>query len=160
MSEGPSVSPREREGPQVSVREGRRPEVAVGAVVVRDDELLMVRRGRDPGAGRWSLPGGRVEAGETLATAVEREVREETGLAVRCGAFVGFVERIGPGHHYVILDFAAAPVGANTAPDPGDDAEAVRWVPRAEVRSLALVDGLEEFLRRHGVLGDDGKAEG
>ena len=126
----------------------------MGAVVVEGDALLLVRRGQAPEAGRWSLPGGRVEAGETLAEAVEREVREETGVTVRCGPFVGWVERIGPEHHYVILDFAAAPAAVGVAPEPGDDVDAARWVARAEVTALPLVSGLEDFLRRHHVLDD------
>ena len=64
---------------------GERPEVAVGAVIVDDDHLLLIRRGHGPAAGKWSVPGGRVERGETLAEAVVREVREETGLACTPG---------------------------------------------------------------------------
>lgn len=136
-----------------------RPEVAVGAVAVEGGELLLVRRGQPPQAGRWSLPGGRVEAGERLTDAVEREVGEETGLAVRCGRFLGWVERIGPEHHFVILDFAVSlsdegrpPGGVGRAATAGGDAAEAAWVPLTEVSEVALVDGLEEFLRRHGVL--------
>ena len=82
-----------------------RPELCVGAVAIDDDRLLLVRRGRQPGAGLWSVPGGRVESGETLAEAVVRELLEETGVEGVCGPLLGWVERITPGHHFVILDF-------------------------------------------------------
>jgi ADP-ribose pyrophosphatase YjhB (NUDIX family) len=127
-----------------------RPEVAVGAVAVDDGRLLLVRRGSPPQSGRWSLPGGRVERGETLAQALEREMREETGLTTRCGRFLGWVERIGPDHHFVILDFAVEVSGGTL--HAGEDASDVAWVARNEVVRLPLVDGLEAFLRDHGLL--------
>ena len=68
-----------------------RPELCVGAVVVQDGELLLIRRGHGPAAGSWSVPGGRVEAGELRAEAVVREVREETGLEAVCGPLVGWL---------------------------------------------------------------------
>ena len=82
------------------------PEVAVGAVCAHADALLLVRRGRGPAAGEWSVPGGRVEWGETLHEAVVRETAEETGLEVVVDRFLGWVERIDETYHYVILDFA------------------------------------------------------
>lgn len=125
-----------------------RPELCVGAVVVDDGRLLLVRRGRGPGAGAWSVPGGRVEAGEPVVDAVVREVAEETGLAVACGDLLGWVERIGEGHHFVILDFACR-LAAPGEPVAGDDAAEAAWVPLAEVPDLPLVDGLLDFLRPH-----------
>ena len=127
---------------------GAVPQVAVGAVVIDDDAILLIRRGREPGLGRWSLPGGRVEWGETLAHAVVREVHEETGVECVVGELVGWVERISDGHHYVILDFAAVPMSSGD-PVAGDDALEARWVPLGEVDQLALVDGLAEFLAEH-----------
>ena len=128
-----------------------RPELCVGAVVVSDGRLLLVRRGRPPGAGEWSVPGGRVEAGEPVVAAVRREVREETGIEVRCGDLLGWVERIDDGHHFVILDFhctVADPVAARE-PVAGDDAAEARWVPLGEVSGLPLVEGLLNFLAPH-----------
>jgi 8-oxo-dGTP diphosphatase len=124
----------------------------VGAVV-HDDEhrLLVVRRGRAPAAGRWSLPGGRVEAGETDADAVRREVREETGLDVLVGRRVGTVERDGPdGLVYDIRDYACSVTGGRLR--PGDDASEVRWVRRRELLALDTTDGLVDTLDAWGVL--------
>lgn len=127
------------------------PEVCVGAIAVFDEAILMIRRGRGPAAGSWSVPGGRVETGETLAEAVVRELAEETGLDGVCESLVGWVERIGPDHHYVILDFAVT-VMSDDDPVAGDDAAEARWVPLHEVTDLALVEGLAEFLHDHGIL--------
>jgi ADP-ribose pyrophosphatase YjhB (NUDIX family) len=83
---------------------------------------------------------------------VERELREETGLSVRCGALLGWVERISSAHHYVILDFVVHPVEDTASPQAGGDAAAAAWVALGDVTRLDLVDGLEDFLRTHGVL--------
>lgn len=128
-----------------------RPEVCVGAVVVIEDRILLVRRGRGPAAGEWSVPGGRVEAGETLAEALLRELREETGLEGVCGSLVGWVERIADDHHFVILDFWVTLLD-DREPHAGDDAAEVAWVPLADVAERPLVDGLAEFLHQHGVI--------
>lgn len=128
-----------------------RPEVCVGAVVVLDGRLLMIRRGHGPAAGQWSVPGGRVEAGELLAEAVVREVGEETGLEVVCGPLLGWVERLGDDHHLVILDFEATAL-TDGPPRAGDDAAEARWVILDEIIDLDLVDGLAEFLHDQGVI--------
>jgi 8-oxo-dGTP diphosphatase len=127
------------------------PEVCVGAVVVVDGRLLLIRRGRGPGLGAWSVPGGRVEPGETLAEAVVRELAEETALEGVCGELIGLVERIGDGHHYVILDFHCTLLDDRQAV-AGDDAAEVAWVPLADVAEKPLVEGLAEFLHQHGVI--------
>jgi 8-oxo-dGTP diphosphatase len=129
-----------------------RPEVCVGAVVLRGDELLLVERGRGAAVGQWSVPGGRVEAGETLAQAVVREVREETGLEVVCGDSLGWVERISDQHHFVILDFRADAVDPGAPLRPGDDAADAAWVRLADLAGVDLVPGLARFLADHGVL--------
>jgi ADP-ribose pyrophosphatase YjhB (NUDIX family) len=130
-----------------------KPEVAVGAVVRRGDEILLVRRGRGTAVGQWAIPGGRVEFGEGLKAAVAREVREETGLDVNVGRFLGWAERMGDDpspYHYVILDFAAEPADPTIEARAGDDADDVAWVPANDVERYPLVAGLAEFLRRVG----------
>jgi ADP-ribose pyrophosphatase YjhB (NUDIX family) len=128
--------------------------VAASGIVVCDGELLVVRRGSAPGAGTWSVPGGRVEFGETLRETVAREVLEETGIAVTVGDFAGWAERIGVADtHFVILDFFARPRDhARRAPVAGDDAVEACWVPLAHVAQLDLVEGLLEFLHTVGIL--------
>ncbi|MGH9114722.1 MAG: NUDIX domain-containing protein [Acidimicrobiales bacterium] len=128
-----------------------RPEVCVGAIAADEQHILMIRRGRGPAAGCWSIPGGRVEAGETLAEAVLRELREETALQGVCEELIGWVERIGDDHHFVILDFRVTILG-DGEPAAGDDAAEAAWVPLAQVSELRLVDGLAEFLHDHGIL--------
>lgn len=130
------------------------PELGVGAVVVDDDRLLLVRRRHEPGAGTWAVPGGSVRAGETLAEAVTRELREETGLEGVCGPFIGLVELVpqGPGErHVVVLDFEVTLLGAGE-PVAGSDATAARWVRLTDVADLLLAPGLAEFLHDHAII--------
>lgn len=130
-----------------------RPEVCVGAVVIDDeDRLLLIRRGRGPAQGAWSVPGGRVESGELLAEAVVRELAEETGLEAICGDLIGWVERLDDDNHFVILDFSATVLDPDQTPVAGDDAAEVAWVPVHDVAERNLVDGLAEFLHDHGVI--------
>jgi 8-oxo-dGTP diphosphatase len=128
------------------------PIVACGAIVVEDGALLMVRRGHPPAVGYWTVPGGRVEAGEELRAAVAREVREETAVEVEVGAFAGWVERFDDDHHFVILDFFATPVPAGQRSQAGDDATDARWVPVHEVAGYELTAGLLMFLRQVGTV--------
>lgn len=128
-----------------------RPELCIGAVAVQDGTLLMVRRGHGPAAGRWAVPGGRVEGGETLAEAVVREMAEETGLEAMCDALIGWVERIEADRHLVILDFAVTVLDPDQ-PFAGDDAAQAAWIPLGSVAGLDLVDGMAEFLHEHGII--------
>ena len=128
------------------------PELCVGAVVVDDDRLLLVRRGHGPAAGTWSVPGGRVDRDETLAEAVLRELAEETGLDGVCDELIGWVERIDADHHFVILDFRVSVLDPGQ-PVAGSDAAEAAWVPLDDVAALRLAEGLAEFLHEHGILG-------
>lgn len=128
-----------------------RPLVAVGAIAVRSDELLLIRRGHGPAAGEWSVPGGHVERGELLSAAVTRELREETGLEAICGPLVGWIERLDDDHHFVILDFEVTVIDDHD-PVAGSDAAEVEWVPIHDVAERRLVDGLAEFLHEHGII--------
>ena len=131
---------------------GNGPRVPCVGAVVRDTEgrLLLVRRANEPGRGLWSVPGGRVEPGETSPEAVVREVAEETGLAVVVTGLAGVVERAAPGGGvYVIEDFTArlAPGEDPNGLRSGDDASDAAWVPVGELDRLPCVDGLLEALR-------------
>lgn len=130
------------------------PQICVGAVVVHDGRLLLIRRAEEPGRGRWAVPGGRVDPGETLHEAVVREVREETGLEVVVDGFLGWVERIDPdgAFHYVILDFAAQPADPSADPQPHTDADRAQWFSTGELDGVDLVDGLLDFLMDVGVI--------
>ena len=124
----------------------------VGAII-RDQagRLLLIQRGHDPEAGRWSLPGGRIEPGETDAQALVREMLEETGLTVEPGPLVGAVERPGPaGTVLDIRDYAATVTGGTLR--PGDDAADTSWVPPPDVPDWPLTTGLAETLRSWGIL--------
>lgn len=123
------------------------PTVAVGAFVFDPEgRVLVVERANPPGEGLWSVPGGKLEPGETLVQAVAREVREETGLVVEVGTLACVVERIGEDYHYVILDYLARPIGGKLA--PASDARAARFVSDPELAKLPLTDGLMVLIER------------
>ena len=118
------------------------PLVGVGAVVVHEDRVLLVRRGSEPLKGHWTLPGGVLEVGETLVEGVAREVREETGLLVEPLELVELLDRIlreegreagRVRYHYVIADYLCRVTGGELR--AASDADAVRWVERAEWNS-------------------------
>ena len=128
----------------------------VGAVI-KDEagRLLLIRRGREPAAGLWSIPGGRIEPGESDASALVREVLEETGLTVVPGQLLGVGERPGlAGAVFDIRDYLAVVTGGELA--AGDDADDARWSAPAELARLeargALTSGLTEALASWGVL--------
>ena len=113
------------------------PALAVGGVLVRKERILLVQRGKEPGYGQWAIPGGRVECGETLREAVEREMREETGLRVKAGGLAYHFEAIprdeqGRVHfHYVILDFWTEYLAGEV--QAGDDVLDAAWFSRREL---------------------------
>lgn len=126
------------------------PLVAASGVILDDaGRVLVVLRGVPPSEGRWTVPGGRVEAGETVRDAVRREVREETGLEVEVGELAWWLEHIDADHHYVILDFRADVVGGDLR--AGDDARDARFMTRSELAAVPHTDGLLDYFDTHGV---------
>ena len=109
------------------------PVAAVGVICLRADEVLLIRRGRPPRLGEWSLPGGRVEPGETVRDAALRELREETGVEAELGPLVDVVDGLFPdeGRHYVLIDFAAR--WTSGEPVAGDDAAEARFWPLKDI---------------------------
>ena len=132
-----------------------RPVVAVGAVILNDNRVLLVKRGQEPLKGAWSLPGGVVELGETLDAALAREVLEETGLSVEVGDVIEVLDRVQLAadgrveYHYIIIDYLCRPWTDRLA--HGSDADDVRWVRIADLtehgvtaKAIAVVQkGLE-----------------
>jgi 8-oxo-dGTP diphosphatase len=128
------------------------PTPAVGAVIVHDGRLLLIRRAGGAYAGHWAVPGGRQRFGESMADAVQRETREETGLEVVVGevAWTGDIidGSTPPGYHFTVVDFFATAVGGELR--AGDDAADARWVPLPEVRELPLTPTMYSLLDRIG----------
>jgi ADP-ribose pyrophosphatase len=128
------------------------PQVAVGAVVFKDDQVLLVRRGRPPAEGLWAIPGGSMELGETLQEAAEREILEETGIRIRAGEPVftfDVVQRDEDGRvrfHYVIVDMQAEYLGGTLC--PGDDAAEARWVSADVLENLEASGRTRQLLKR------------
>jgi ADP-ribose pyrophosphatase YjhB (NUDIX family) len=115
--------------------------------------LLLIKRGHEPGAGLWSIPGGRIEPGETDQQAVAREILEETGLRVECRDLLGTVELPGlAGAVIEVSDYRVVVTGGGLV--PGDDAADARWVSAAELESLPLTSGLAGHLAAWGAYPD------
>ena len=136
-------------------RPGRR--IPCVGAVLRDatGRLLLVRRANEPGRGLWSVPGGRVEPGETPAEAVVREVAEETGLAGAVTGLAGVVERAAPGGGVYVIEDHTARLLAEDEPTrlrAGDDALAAAWFAIDELDEVPCIDGLLDALRDWGCL--------
>lgn len=131
--------------------------MGVGGIIFRDDRVLLVKRGKDPGKGQWSIPGGIVDVGETVETAVRREIKEETGLQVEVVDLMAVFERILPDpqgkilYHYVVLDYLCQ-VKGGMLKAASDAAEAI-FSPLTELGSLNLNEETERVIwkahRRH-----------
>ena len=128
------------------------PLVGVGAVIVDQSRVLIIRRGTPPLLGEWSLPGGVLECGETLRDAVVREAHEETGLTVETGEMLGIYERVirddarRVRYHYVLIDFLCRAVGGDLK--AGSDAADVRWFTREELPALNLAFDADDVVRK------------
>lgn len=129
-----------------------RPIVGVGAVIVNQGRVLLVKRGSPPMVGQWTIPGGVVELGETLRFAAEREAREETGLTVKAGEVIEVIDRILPGkdgrtqYHYVLVDFLCSVVEGE--PRAGSDAADVAWAGKDELEKFKLEKMALEVIRK------------
>ena len=127
------------------------PLVGVGAVIIEDGRVLLVKRGHPPLAGEWSIPGGVLELGETLREAAVREAREETCLTVEPADLLGVYDRVirdDAGltiYHFVLIDFLCRPVGGKA--QAADDADEARWFTPAEVGALGLPEDTAEVVR-------------
>jgi len=128
------------------------PRVGVGAVVLDAGRVLLVRRGKPPLMGTWSLPGGMVELGETTRQAVEREIAEECGLAIRVGEVVGILDRVvhdAEGrirYHWVLVDYVAFVESGTLC--AASDADEAQWVEVEAVERLETTEGLMDMIRR------------
>jgi 8-oxo-dGTP diphosphatase len=123
------------------------PQLAVSAAIFRDHRILLVRRAKSPARGLYSLPGGRVEFGETLHTALYREVDEETALRIDIAGLAGWrevVPGVGGGGHYLIMSFAARWIAGE--PMLNDEHDDFRWLAPEALDDLRVTDGLPEII--------------
>lgn len=124
-----------------------RPQIAVSAGIFRDGKLLLTRRANDPKGVRWTFPGGRIESGETMAEALQREILEETGLTIEIAGSAGVREMLHAqsGHgHFIILPFAARWVSGEIALN--DELAEARWFDPDETGGLTVTEGLHEVI--------------
>jgi 8-oxo-dGTP diphosphatase len=121
-----------------------KPRVGVGVVLIDDDRILLIQRGREPQRGMWAVPGGKVRHGEPMRTAAKREVLEETGLEVEVEDAIWVGEVIEGDHHLVIIDFAGSLVGGDLR--AADDADDARWVPLDEAKDYPLTPTMYDLI--------------
>lgn len=128
------------------------PIVAVGAIILEDSRIVLVRRRNEPSLGLWTFPGGAVELGEPIREAVRREALEETGLVVDVGQVFTVIDNVVPGeqgrtrYHYVIVDFLARPVGGSL--QAGSDVDGVCWASLADLEGLEMTEKAGQIARR------------
>jgi 8-oxo-dGTP diphosphatase len=129
-----------------------RPVVGVGGVVIADGRALLIRRGHPPLEGEWSIPGGKLEVGETLLDAVRRELAEETGIEVRVGDLIEVFERIFPDgegqprYHYVIVDYLCEVIGGSAR--AGSDVTDVAWAEESELPKYSLTPTATRVIKK------------
>jgi ADP-ribose pyrophosphatase YjhB (NUDIX family) len=130
-----------------------RPLVGVGALILGDGKLLLIRRGAEPGQGKWSIPGGLVELGENVQDAMIRETKEEVGLDVEAVKLMDVFDSVTLDdqgriqYHFVVVNFLARTVGG--AVRTGSDILEARWVPVGEVEKFVLTDSFRRFFEKH-----------
>ncbi|MFW6338930.1 MAG: NUDIX hydrolase [Alkalispirochaetaceae bacterium] len=135
-----------------------RPFVGVGVVVLRGDSVLLIRRGKPPKAGEWSLPGGSQDVGETVRETAAREVREETGVEIGAPVLLDVLDAIIPDEagkvqfHYTLVDFVAEWVSGE--PSAADDAEHAEWVPLARLDEIELWEKTREIIEKAAAIRD------
>lgn len=128
------------------------PIVGVGGIIFENESVLLVKRGREPALGRWSIPGGVVDLGETLEAAVIREIREETQIEARPVALVKVLDRIFRDeanrvtYHYVLIDFLCRRTGGESR--PGSDALEARFIPLAKLETLNVIPATRDVVRQ------------
>jgi len=128
------------------------PLVGIGAIIIEDSRVLLVKRAHPPIQGQWSIPGGVLEVGELVREAAVREAREETGLVVEPGELLGVYDRVLRNeekrvqYHYVLIDFLCRRLGGELM--AASDAAEVRWFTREELPSLKLAEDTEDVIRK------------
>lgn len=118
--------------------------MGAGVAIVDGDEILLVRRANEPNKGKWAVPGGKVEFGETLAEAATREVKEETGLLVQLDDIVWVGESMSEDHHIVLIDFLGQAMGGDLK--AADDATETKWVAIEDAYEMDLTPTMFELL--------------
>lgn len=132
------------------------PLIGAGAVIIKNDEVLLIKRRAPPKAGYYSIPGGLVEVGERVQEAAKREVLEETGLIVEVESLIDVIDNIVKDedgrvkYHYVIVDYLAKPVGGDLR--TSSDAAEVKWVPFNELKNIKLTESAKELFRKLGFM--------